>query len=480
MSAQEDSDALIMSIEELEALDFRHKASADLIRQHAAEKECNRKAGQHVKPDTIKCMQFTFSLDHLSPVAANAAVSKPDLKPSAALSPHAGVQPLATRLRVAPATLTSRRRLPLDPGSARTLARLTSNRFSALPLQHHELCVTNTSSRGFSIIRPTIELPLDELLSNTGIDATEDNLGRHHARNLPIRYPSSISIRQGRLPQTIALAKVSPSASTWGNTPNGRLNLMVKTHNAPTTHSSGPGATATSVNPAVLRGNLQEAFQAEIEVLRAESENSELCDNESPITSFHSGLSATQAQLTKYHEEGAKREEREVAELTAAVSTLKKKLESYANYDEIKRELEIMKYVEFGGLDDDASDADVDDWSSHDSEAAWMAKSLEVLLASKNKRILEELTRFQILHRSLEESLRSISGTKAVHDKDDVPAAAAAQPVSRWTSCIHTTHDANDADSTRQGPQRAQIEGEKTPRTQEVNGMCRDEQSEGE
>ncbi|KAF9231185.1 hypothetical protein BU15DRAFT_68552 [Melanogaster broomeanus] len=267
---------------------------------------------------------------------------------------------------------------------------------------------------------------------------------------------------------------------------------------------------------AVVEGR-NEALWAEIEALRAESKNSKLITNHqsrlSTLESNNSDLTAqllsTQAQLMKYHEEGAKQEEREVAELTAAISTLKKKLESYADYDEIKRELEIMKYVEFGGLNDDASDADVDDRSSHDSEAglhlpdpnadkpnAQHGKSLEVLLASKNKRILEELTWFRVrilIHHpqttrshtvtiawSLEESLRSTSGTKAAHDKDDAPVAAAAQPVSRQTSCIRTTHDTNDVDSTRQGPRRAQIEGEKTPRTQEVDGTCRDEQSEGE
>ncbi|KAF9237995.1 hypothetical protein BU15DRAFT_48129, partial [Melanogaster broomeanus] len=167
---------------------------------------------------------------------------------------------------------------------------------------------------------------------------------------------------------------------------------------------------------AVVEGR-NEALRAEIEVLRAESENSELITNHqsrlSTLESNNSDLTAqllsTQAQLTKYHEEGAKQEEREVAELTAAVSMLKKKLESYADYDEIKREFEIMKYVEFGGLNDDASDADVNDWSSHDSEAglhlpdpnadkpnAQHGKSLEVLLASKNKRILEELTWFRV------------------------------------------------------------------------------------
>ena len=98
------------------------------------------------------------------------------------------------------------------------------------------------------------------------------------------------------------------------------------------------------------------------------------------------------------------------------------------------------QYVEFGGLDDDTSDAGGDDWSSHESDGVHLpdpnadkanaqhGKSLEVLLASKNKRILEELTRFrvslplfdhryrhdtrnhtlhQILHTSLEESLKS-------------------------------------------------------------------------
>ncbi|KAF9230487.1 hypothetical protein BU15DRAFT_69157, partial [Melanogaster broomeanus] len=58
----------------------------------------------------------------------------------------------------------------------------------------------------------------------------------------------------GPLPQDRCLGKVGPSAGTRGNTRNSRLNLTVKTHNAPTTRSSGPDATATSVNPAVLRG----------------------------------------------------------------------------------------------------------------------------------------------------------------------------------------------------------------------------------
>ncbi|OCH92318.1 hypothetical protein OBBRIDRAFT_833541 [Obba rivulosa] len=88
------------------------------------------------------------------------------------------------------------------------------------------------------------------------------------------------------------------------------------------------------------------------------------------------------------------------------------------DYDEIKRELEIMKYVEFAGLDEDADDdahlngnGDALGLQLPDPNAdkanAHRGKSLEVLLATKNKRILEELTKFRILHGELEASLRA-------------------------------------------------------------------------
>jgi GATA-binding protein, other eukaryote len=54
---------------------------------------------------------------------------------------------------------------------------------------------------------------------------------------------------------TISPSKIGPGFGTRANTPTSRPTLTVKTQGAPTTRSSGPGATATSVNPAVLRGN---------------------------------------------------------------------------------------------------------------------------------------------------------------------------------------------------------------------------------
>ncbi|KAF9231545.1 hypothetical protein BU15DRAFT_68238 [Melanogaster broomeanus] len=275
------------SIEELEAPDFRHNASTDLIRQRACE------ASQHAKPGTIKRMQFTFSLDHLSPVAANVAVSKLDLKPSAAfqeaITRHG--RP-TTRANVAgdeangctsnthietETSAGSQKRKNFGSSNEQPFLRfpsLFSSDFGPSALLYAQLSlsntmnygedVTNTSSRGFSIIRPS----LDELLSN--IDAAEDNhLSLQQCQsNYKVLVDSDVVMQEtsqsgtlhtdSQTPRnnydTVALAKVGPSTSTWGNTPNGRLNLTVKTHNAPTTRSSGPGATATSLNPAVLRG----------------------------------------------------------------------------------------------------------------------------------------------------------------------------------------------------------------------------------
>lgn len=71
-----------------------------------------------------------------------------------------------------------------------------------------------------------------------------------------------------------------------------------------------------------------------------ESTNTDLT---AQLLSTQSQLSITQTQLAKHDEEGAKRDERERGELQTEMATLKQKLMTYLDYDEIKRELEIMK-----------------------------------------------------------------------------------------------------------------------------------------
>ncbi|KAI6045966.1 CASP C terminal-domain-containing protein [Pisolithus marmoratus] len=183
---------------------------------------------------------------------------------------------------------------------------------------------------------------------------------------------------------------------------------------------------------AVVEGR-NETLRAEIEALRAEGESSTIVSSlqdrvsalETANADLTARLAAAQSQLTTAHSqltqrevESVRRAQRERDDLAEETAGLRQKLAAYADYDEIKRELEIMKYVEFGGLDDD--DADADDWSSHESESgvhlpdpnahktnARQGKTLEVLLAAKNKRVLEELTRFRVLHGSLEQSLKA-------------------------------------------------------------------------
>src|SRR5262245_56153637 len=70
------------SIEELEAPDFKHNSSTDLIRQRAGEKERNREASQNTKPGMIKRMQFTFSVDQPARVPNSATLKKLDSKPT--------------------------------------------------------------------------------------------------------------------------------------------------------------------------------------------------------------------------------------------------------------------------------------------------------------------------------------------------------------------------------------------------------------
>ncbi|KAK7692571.1 hypothetical protein QCA50_004201 [Cerrena zonata] len=173
-----------------------------------------------------------------------------------------------------------------------------------------------------------------------------------------------------------------------------------------------------------------ELLRAEIEAIKSGHEGSDrVRDLESKITELEtetdrlsqaldaqkSMASETQAKMAKQLEESV----REVQKRVMEVDQLRHKLKLYSDYDEIKRELEIMKYVEFAGLDEDEDgqvllvNGNHDALGLHlpspnaDKANAQRGKSLEVLLATKNKRILEELTKFRILHGELEASLQA-------------------------------------------------------------------------
>ena len=257
-------------------------------------------------------MQFTFSVDQPTPATPNTAVPKPDLRPSAEFketSTRRGRQTVRAHVAGDESNHTDtdvsvagsrKRKCPSDGQPFLRFPSLFSNDFgpSALLSVQPSLSaamnygedVTNSSSRGgLSVLRPTIELPLDEILSN--VDPVDEYFsstlmgqnespaalasdpdvmmqdtsgpGPSFPESLPTRNDSesimpSLPVPQPvkeAPPQTISPAKLGPSAGTRSNAPSSRPNLTVKTQNAPNTRSSGPGATATSVNPAVLRSN---------------------------------------------------------------------------------------------------------------------------------------------------------------------------------------------------------------------------------
>ncbi|KDR78208.1 hypothetical protein GALMADRAFT_224580 [Galerina marginata CBS 339.88] len=364
------------SIEELEAPDFKRNHSTDMIRQRAVEKERNREASQNAQPGTIKRMQFTFSVDQPSQPASATLVKKPDTKPSAEFTKRtraraqvdredavmADTEPEDSTDTAATSSSASSQSLHF-PG-------LFDNDFGPSALLFATPTLTNRMNYGegfnpsgnndqFSISRPTIELPLDDLLFsddtsndsashsdwssaiaeaassaiNAGISAENSEASDNSSHQDVVMASSSgqsaaasssatpaIAVLNSRtfsvassssssasvtssahagdedsgstlvsddedidqlspapstakktsifknipplsqavkdiLPETVAPSRVSSIYGTRSNTPTGRPTLTLRTQTV-ATRSSGPSATATSLNPAVLRGTV--------------------------------------------------------------------------------------------------------------------------------------------------------------------------------------------------------------------------------
>ncbi|KAH9956082.1 hypothetical protein BC827DRAFT_1347168 [Russula dissimulans] len=305
------------SIEELEAPGFRRNHSTDIIRQRAAEKERSREANVNGCPGTIKRMQFTFSVDQPTPTASATPVQKPDLKPSAEFKDN-----LTRRARPATRSTTTQGDTLLDsasvPSESHNISendtQLTHNepsdrdtavattsagsphdvllRFPSLfstdfgpsALLYPTPTVTNSINYGegvrhsvptsdsFDIVRPTIELPLDELLMEPGdcsdawpipsyppvsttdpqtrqLDlATDTDIGmksesfEHHH---PAFSQAHFARRASQQEQTVSPAKLGHHTDPPTTCSPSRPTLSVRTQGA-TTRSSGPGATVTN------------------------------------------------------------------------------------------------------------------------------------------------------------------------------------------------------------------------------------------
>ncbi|KAG2110092.1 hypothetical protein DEU56DRAFT_874487 [Suillus clintonianus] len=204
------------AIESLEAPDFKRNASTDLIRQRAVERERSREASQNARPGTIKRMQFTFSVDappgsfpassssYTSFSGESSSPTKPDLRPSAEFregrrrrrgdgtsgtnhpssdaasnssSNPNGASSSTTHDSSYEKFVASYEKLhfpPIFSTSFGPTAILYSTPTLTNPMSYGE-GVSGGCATGFSIFRPTIELPLDELLGED-YDAEDDRM----------------------------------------------------------------------------------------------------------------------------------------------------------------------------------------------------------------------------------------------------------------------------------------------------------------
>lgn len=121
---------------------------------------------------------------------------------------------------------------------------------------------------------------------------------------------------------------------------------------------------------------------------------------------------------------------REIATQATEIENLRAKVKQYSDYDELKRELEIMKvgtllayrlhqYVEFSGADLDADDEVALPDPNADVSNKKLGQSLENLLVSKNRRLLEDLTKLRVAHDELTTQFNK-SEESAQTDQDEI------------------------------------------------------------
>ncbi|GAA6034575.1 hypothetical protein JCM8097_005404 [Rhodosporidiobolus ruineniae] len=181
-----------------------------------------------------------------------------------------------------------------------------------------------------------------------------------------------------------------------------------------------------------------EKLRAEIEAVRSGSESagrvealeSQVSDLQTEATRLLRALDSQKDSFERERDELTRRAdtlERDQAVKEREVEMLREKVRGYADYDEIKRELEIMKYVEIAGLDLDdvpaASGSTVADLEvrlpdpNADKANRDRGKPLENLLMAKNRKLQDEVTELRVAHDEL-----SMAHQSLLHDFDAVQA----------------------------------------------------------
>ncbi|KAI5291227.1 hypothetical protein KEM54_005777 [Ascosphaera aggregata] len=102
--------------------------------------------------------------------------------------------------------------------------------------------------------------------------------------------------------------------------------------------------------------------------------------------------------------------ERASAKITAERDELKSKLEKCVDYEDIKRELEVIKSIELTTAGDDDEQDDHGDSKLVAGSSSGKEDSLEQLLLTRNKKLSNELTLLRVSHRDLQSQLHALQG----------------------------------------------------------------------
>ncbi|OJD22297.1 hypothetical protein ACJ73_06354 [Blastomyces percursus] len=113
----------------------------------------------------------------------------------------------------------------------------------------------------------------------------------------------------------------------------------------------------------------------------------------------------------KHSWEGKLRQiERQNKKITAERDEIKSKLDKWSDYEDIRRELEVIKSIEFSTADDDDNKDVMDDTNSTVPTDSGKSKesSLEQLLLTRNKKLSNELTILRVSHQDLQNQLEAL------------------------------------------------------------------------
>lgn len=151
----------------------------------------------------------------------------------------------------------------------------------------------------------------------------------------------------------------------------------------------------------VVQGHVMESrtqepspdMQQAIDILKRSSLEVELAAKEGEVAQLvedNRRLQATIGKLRDTTSSQTARLEEELSSKTRSVEILQEKLAGQTDYDEIKRELGVMKSLEFSNMTVDSSSAQTS------SSSADQAKTLETLLLEKNRALQTENTQLKV------------------------------------------------------------------------------------